>query len=147
MRLCNVFIGHSRNPEYSEDAHMTESLAAAVRAAEQQRCAAMLANDAAGLDAILDPRLQFAHATGAVDNKRDYLTKMAGGRIVYVGIDWSEEVIIELAPGIALLTGRMATDVKVEGVAKELRNRVMSVWGKTDGAWRLIAFQSTPMAG
>ena len=124
---------------------MTEDLAAAVRAAEQQRCAAMLANDAAALDAILDPRLQFAHATGAVDDKSAYLAKMGGGRIVYVNIDWSEEVITELAPGIALLTGRMATDVKVEGVAKELRNRVTSVWGETDGGWRLIAFQSTPM--
>ena len=126
---------------------MTEDLAAAVRAAEQQRCAAMLANDAAALDAVLDPRLQFAHATGAVDDKSAYLAKMAGGRIVYVGIDWSEEVITELAPGVALLTGRMATDVQVEGVAKALRNRVTSVWGETDGAWRLIAFQSTPMAG
>ena len=126
---------------------MTEDLAAAVRAAEQQRCAAMLANDAAALDAVLDPRLQFAHATGAVDDKSAYLAKMAGGRIVYVNIDWSEEVITELTPGIALLTGRMATDVQVEGIAKALRNRVMSVWGETDGAWRLIAFQSTPMAG
>jgi ketosteroid isomerase-like protein len=126
---------------------MTEDLAAAVRASEQQRCAAMLANDTTALDAILDPRLQFAHATGVVDDKSAYLTKMAGGRIVYVGIDWTEEVVIELAPGVALLTGRMATDVKVDGVDKALRNRVMSVWGKTDGQWRLVAFQSTPMAG
>ncbi|GGA36625.1 nuclear transport factor 2 family protein [Sphingomonas psychrolutea] len=126
---------------------MTENLAAAVRAAEQLRCAAMLANDAEALDAILDPRLHFAHATGLVDDKDAYLSKMAGGRIVYVGIDWSEEVVTELAPGVALLAGRMATDVKVEGVDKALKNRVMSVWGLTDGKWRLIAFQSTPMAG
>jgi ketosteroid isomerase-like protein len=126
---------------------MTETLAAAVRAAEQQRCAAMLANDATALDAILDPRLQFAHATGLVDDKQAYLSKMAGGRIVYVAIDWSEEIVSQLAPDIALLTGRMATDVKVEGIDKALKNRVMSVWGQTDGRWRLIAFQSTPMAG
>lgn len=126
---------------------MTETLAASVRAAEQQRCAAMLANDATALDAILDPRLQFAHATGLVDDKQAYLSKMAGGRIVYVAIDWSEEIVSQLAPDIALLTGRMATDVKVEGIDKALKNRVMSVWGQTDGRWRLIAFQSTPMAG
>jgi ketosteroid isomerase-like protein len=126
---------------------MTESLAAEVRAAEQQRCAAMLANDVAALDAILDPRLQFAHATGVVDDKPTYLTKMTGGRIVYIGIDWTEQVVTELAPGVALLTGRMATDVTVEGVAKALRNRVMSVWGRSDGKWRLVAIQSTPIAG
>ena len=126
---------------------MSEDFAVAVRSAEQQRCAAMLANDAKALDAILDPRLQFAHATGVIDDKQAYLAKMAGGRIIYVGIDWAEEVITELAPDVALFSGRMATDVKVEGVVKALRNRVTSVWGRTDGSWRLIAFQSTPMAG
>jgi Domain of unknown function (DUF4440) len=125
---------------------MTEDVAATVLAAEQRRCAAMLANDTAALDAILDPRLQFAHATGAVDGKQAYLAKMAGGRIAYVGITWSEETVTELAPGVALLTGRMATDVKVDGVDKVLRNRVISVWDKDDGTWRLIAFQSTPIA-
>lgn len=126
---------------------MNENLAAAVRAAEQKRCAAMLANDATGLDATLDPRLQFAHATGLVDGKDTYLAKMAGGRIIYVGIDWSEEVVTELATDVALLTGRMATDVKVDGTDKSLKNRVMSVWGRTNGQWRLVAFQSTPIAG
>lgn len=125
---------------------MTEELAAAVRAAEQRRCAAMLTNDVAALDAILDPRLQFAHATGMVDSKEAYLTKMMSGRIAYVCIEWTEDVVTQLAPDVALLTGRMATDVKVEGVPKALRNRVMSVWSRTDGTWRLIAFQSTPMA-
>ena len=126
---------------------MTEHVAAAVRAAEQHRCAAMLANDATALDTILDPRLQFARATGVIDDNQAYLSKMAGGRIVSVGIDWTEEIVTELAPGVALLTGRMATDVKVDGVDKALRNRVLSVWGESEGQWRLIAFQSTPMAG
>ena len=46
-----------------------------------------------------------------------------------------------------MLTGRMNTDVEVEGVVKQLRNRVITVWGRSGGAWRMIAFQSTPLAG
>jgi hypothetical protein len=45
-----------------------------------------------------------------------------------------------------MLTGRMMTDVRVEGVDKRLNNRVITVWCRSAGAWRLIAFQSTPLA-
>jgi ketosteroid isomerase-like protein len=126
---------------------MTQDLTNAIRAAEQQRCDAMLANDNAALDAILDPRLHFAHATGAVDGKAAYLAKIAAGRIEYVDIKWAEEAVVALADGLAMLTGKMTTEVKVEGVAKTLNNRVVAVWGQTSDRWRMIAFQSTPLAG
>ena len=126
---------------------MTNVLAASVFAAEQRRCAAMIANNASELDAVLDPRLHFAHATGAIDRKPEYLFKMAAGRIIYHRIDWSEEVVTELAHDVAMLTGRMATAVSVEGTDKHLTNRVISIWGRSGDQWRMIAFQSTPLAG
>ena len=116
-----------------------------IMAAERRRCDAMLGNDNAALDAVLDPDLQFCHATGAVDNKAAYLAKMAAGRIRYVGVSWSEDTVTPLADGAAMLTGRMTTDVEVEGVAKKLENRSITVWRKTDSQWRLVAFQSTPI--
>jgi hypothetical protein len=125
---------------------MTQELTTAILGAEQIRCAAMLSNDIDALDKVLDPRLHFAHATGAVDDKAGYLAKMAAGRIEYVHINWSEEAVTALGTDSALLTGKMTTDVKVEGVAKCLTNRVMMIWGQTDGRWRVIAFQSTPTA-
>lgn len=126
---------------------MSDNLTNAVLAAEKRRCDAMLANDGTALEALLDPRLHFSHATGAVDDKAALLAKMAAGRIRYVGIAWSEEKVTPLAPDAALLTGRMTTDVRVEGVDKQLNNRVITVWSRTGPDWRLIAFQSTPLAG
>ena len=70
---------------------------------------------------------------------------MASGRIVYRAINWSEEAVIELADGVAMLTGRMDTDVLVDDTEKSLKNRVISIWGLTASAWRLVAFQSTPL--
>jgi Domain of unknown function (DUF4440) len=125
---------------------MTESITAAVKFAEKERCAAMLANDNEALSALLDTRLQFHHATGAVDDKAAYMAKMAAGRIQYVGIRWSEDNVIALSEITAVLTGRMNTDVRVEGVDKALINRVTSVWSLNDGAWQMVVFQSTPMA-
>jgi len=125
---------------------MTEAVITAIKDAEQKRCAAMLANDNVALAALLDPRLQFHHATGAVDDKDAYLAKMAAGRIQYVAIHWSEENVISLGDTAAVLTGRMNTDVRVEGVDKALVNRVTTVWSLNEGAWLMVAFQSTPMA-
>lgn len=126
---------------------MSANLAAAIMDAEQARCAAMLANDNVALSALLDPRLQFHHATGVVDDKDAYMAKMAVGRIHYVGINWSEDRVIPLSETAAVLTGRMNTDVRVEGVDKALVNRVTSVWSLNEGIWQMVVFQSTPMAG
>ncbi len=97
---------------------MNHDLETTIRTAEQARCDAMLAGDNAALDALLDPRLRFHHATGAVDDKPAYLAKMAAGRILYAGIGWSEELVTALGPEAAMLTGRMTTDVRVEGVPR-----------------------------
>jgi hypothetical protein len=113
--------------------------------AEKARCAAMIANDRETLAALLDVRLHFAHATGAVDDKAAYLAKMAGGRIDYVDIAWSEQQVLPLGEDAGLLTGRMTTTVRVEGVEKRLDNRVISAWARTGRAWRVVAFQSTPL--
>ena len=126
---------------------MSDEISSAVFAGEQRRCAAMLANDAVELDAVLDPRLAFHHSNGGVDDKAAYLVKMAAGRIEYVSIDWSENSVVALGDDAALLTGRMLTVVRVEGVEKRLDNRVLEGWANTGGAWRLVAFQSTPIPG
>jgi len=93
---------------------MTTDLTASIKAAEQMRCRAMLANDTAALEALLDPRLHFSHATGAVDNRKSYMAKIAAGRIQYTAIKWDEEQVLALADNAALLTGRMTSDVIVE---------------------------------
>jgi len=129
-----------------EHLNMNETIITGIKAAEYSRCAAMLANDNVALAALLDPRLQFHHATGAVDDKAAYMAKMAAGRIQYIGIKWSEETIIALADNAAVLTGRMSTDVRVEGVDKALINRVTTVWSLNDGEWQMVVFQSTPIA-
>jgi len=125
---------------------MSADTTTAIKAAEQARCAAMLANDNAALSALLDPRLQFHHATGAVDDKDAYMAKMTAGRIQYVGIAWSEDKVMALGETAAVLTGRMKTDVRVEGVDKALINRVTCVWSLNDDVWQMLVFQSTPMA-
>lgn len=117
----------------------------AVLAAEHERCQAMLRGDVQALEGLIDEALHFSHATGAVDDKAGYLSKVASGRIAYRSIEWSEHKVLELSRSNALLTGRMTSRVWVESQEKRLDNRVLAVWQYSD-RWRLLAFQSTPMA-
>lgn len=133
--------------DYQERLALTQDVTSAVLAAEKRRCDAMVANDGAVLDQLLDPSLYFSHATGFVDDKAAYLGKLAAAKIVYAAIAWSEEKVTELGPDVAMLTGRMATDVCVGGADKQLSNRTMTIWRNGDGGWRLVAFQSTPLVG
>jgi len=113
-------------------------------ALEQCRCSAMLNNDLNALDELLDAGLYFCHATGAIDDKAAYLAKMSRGSIVYRSIEWSDQVV-DVLDNVALVTGRMVSAVEVEGVAKQLDNRVLAVWINRDGNWRLRGFQTTPL--
>jgi hypothetical protein len=125
---------------------MTDQLTSQITAAEQQRCAAMLAGDPAALEAMLHPRLQFHHSNGNVDDRAAFVAKIAAGRILYAALHWEDQRVEPLGPDAALLTGKMITRVRVEGAEKQLFNRVLTVWSRHDGQWRMIAFQSTPLA-
>jgi hypothetical protein len=127
---------------------MSNTVTEVILLREQSRCEAMCANDLQALDLLLDTDLRFAHATGAVDDKSAYLEKMAQARIVYRSIRWSEQNVAVLGRGdAALLTGRMTSNVSVNGVDKLLDNRVLAVWlwNSTRNTWRLRAFQPTPL--
>lgn len=124
---------------------MTDTVTKAVIDAEQARCAAMLSGDLVALGSLLDLRLAFHHSNGAVDDKAAFMTKMAAGRIAYVSIVWEGATVTVLGDSAAILTGKMITVVKVEGVEKTLENRVLEVWAHTAGAWAMVAFQSTPL--
>lgn len=122
-----------------------------VISAEQQRCSAMLSGDINQLKNILDERMIFCHATGRLDNKEAYLSKMAEGAIHYHSIEWDQPSVIDLA-GSAILTGRMTTHVSVAGTKKTLNNQVISIWSESKNTeqsqalWKLVAFQSTPIS-
>jgi ketosteroid isomerase-like protein len=139
--------GDSAGRRPGKEACLSQDIEGAVLAAERRRCEAMLANDSDALAALLDPRLHFSHATGAVDDRDALLAKMAAGRIRYVDVAWAEEQVTALGPDAAMLTGRMTTDVEVEGVAKRLDNRVITVWTKGARGRLLLALQTTPIAG
>jgi hypothetical protein len=117
--------------------------AAMIRRLEDERYAAMLAGDSATLERLLDPGLRYTHSSGVVDSKASYIEGVRAKRWEYQSIDRAEETIVVRADA-ALVFNRFRASIKVSGAAKQLDNRMLAVWTRFEGAWRLLAIHSTP---
>ena len=110
--------------------------------AEKSWSSAVLAKDFAKLDAILDPALIYAHSTGVIEDKSQYLGKMKAGKQNYAGIEPGQTTV--RLHGNAAITH---ATVRMHGVNADgpFDNRVMMihVWVKSTGTWKLAAHQTT----
>lgn len=117
---------------------------AMILAAENQRCAALLAADVEALSALLSERLHFMHASAKADDKGSLLAKMRAGNIAYRSLVVDETKVTDLGSSV-MLTSRLHAEVDVAGARKTIRNRTLSVWADEGGTWRLVAYQPTPI--
>ncbi|MGW5151794.1 nuclear transport factor 2 family protein [Rhodococcus koreensis] len=122
-----------------------ELLRADIRAFESRRYTAMMHSDVDTLDALLSARLVCAHSNGARDTKLSHLDKVRDGTFTYTSIDHPEDQII-VAPGCAVVVGRMIASASWSGAPKFLDNSSLAVWVDEGDAWRMVAYQPTPLA-
>lgn len=116
-----------------------------VRTAEKRRVSAMLGGDAATMEPLLAEGLTFVHANGGVDDKPTLLGKMKGGAIAYRSIAWADQKV-DVRGAVAVMSGVMTLQVTVAGVDKTLHNQVILLWERDGQDWKLLHFQSTPIA-
>ena len=111
---------------------------------ERRRFAAMVAGDFDAFAAVCHPDLLYTHSTGVTDTLESYLATCRAGHYVYHLIDHPVAKIV-VSGSTALVLGEMHADLTVGGVRKQLHNSSLAVWVELDGAWRLIAYQPTPL--
>jgi ketosteroid isomerase-like protein len=115
-----------------------------IRNAEQAWAKAVVSRDMAALDHILDDKLIYAHATGAIESKQDYLGRLRSGAQKYDSIH--HESIRVVPYGNCAVSHSI---VRMTGVSngKPFNDHVMmlNVWEKQDGSWRLAAHQTTKL--
>ncbi len=113
-----------------------------VRAAEKQWAKAVVARDFAALERILAPGLIYAHSTGVIQTKEEYLGKLRSGRQRYDAIE-HEKTTVKVYGDAAVAHSIVV--MKGESAGKPFDNRLMMMhfWVKENGAWRLAAHQTT----
>lgn len=109
-----------------------------ILAREAELRAAMLANDVAALDRLIDDALMFTTIEGAVVGKADDLDAHRRRLLRLVRLEPSERRI-QRYPGMAVVSVRMDVDGTYDGRPVGGALRYTRVWCERPDGWRIVA--------
>lgn len=105
---------------------------------------AIVAKDAAKLEALLSPDLIYGHASGVLDTKKSYLDKIKAGKQVYASLV-QKHVKVQLLNATTALTHSWmhVTGTNASGKFDD-KVMLLHVWVTKDGGrtWQLAAHQT-----
>lgn len=113
-----------------------------VAAASEQLRKAMVDGDRVVLETLAAEKLSYGHSGGHIDDKKEFVEKIASGNSDFLSIDITEQsVSISGKTAIVrhILTAK--THDKGKDVA-DVHLRVILVWQKQAGKWKLLARQA-----
>lgn len=116
-----------------------------ILAADARRFAAMVQGDQAALDGLLAHDLTYTHSSGQVETKAQFQESLRSGKLRYQSAQPSGQEV-RLYGDTAVVTGRADVKVTNQGQELALSLRFIEVWVKSNGAWKLTAWQSTRLA-
>ena len=113
--------------------------------AEKQWAAAVVALDFATLEEIYSDDLIYAHSTGVIETKEEYMGKLRAGSQKYDLIDHQKSTIKTFGDAaVSHWIVRMTGNTKGEPFDNTLM--MIHFWVKQGGSWRLAAHQTTLLA-
>ena len=119
----------------------TQSDIAQLEELENRRYAAMLAADTTALEDLLHAELVYSHSTGGMDTKEMYLAALRDKVTVYQRVHRADQTV-RVMDDIGLVFSRVQIDAEHKGAVLHLDNRMLAVWSRDDGEWRLLGIQS-----
>lgn len=113
-----------------------------IHQAEKEWAAAVTAKDFAKVDKILADGLIYAHSTGIVETKAEYMAKVRGGTQNYDAIDHSK-IQIKVYGNTAVAHSHVRMTGTNASGPFDNKLMMMHFWVKEGGAWKLAAHQTT----
>jgi ketosteroid isomerase-like protein len=113
-----------------------------VRLAERQRFDAMMHQDVAALDTLLDDELTYVHTGGELQSRQQFIDMIRNRTLVYELIAPSD-VHVRVYDGLALATGRSQQRVRNASGVQSFGIRFIEVYVRRDGRWLLTAWEAT----
>jgi hypothetical protein len=115
----------------------------AVRTLERRRIERTRANDADGLEPLLDDNLIYVNSAGGIYDKPGYLRKIRTNSLAYDEDFDVRETDVRVVDNLVIFAGVMLGHSRLEGEQQVLRFRCLAVWRQDDAEWRMIAWQSS----
>jgi ketosteroid isomerase-like protein len=113
----------------------------AVATAVEQLRKAMIDADKAMLESLVADQLSYGHSGGHTDDKNEFVEKIASGRSDFVSIDLSEQTI-SVSGKAAVVRHILKAKTNDGGKPGEVQLRILLVWQKQSGKWKLLARQA-----
>jgi ketosteroid isomerase-like protein len=114
---------------------------------EGERIRCLLEQDYAGLTKLLSPELLHTHTRGNVDSLSSYL-HFVGEVVQALEVRRENLRVLPLGADAAVMHGKQISRSRLRKTGQEASAEatVTQVWHRgSDGQWRLVAFQATPL--
>lgn len=112
-----------------------------VTAAAEKLRVAMIDPTAGALDALVAPQLSYGHSGGRVDTKQSFIADLIDGKSDFVTLDLSEQTV-ELSGEVALIRHAFNAKTNDSGKPGTVSLKVLQVWQRQAGGWKLLARQA-----
>jgi uncharacterized protein DUF4440 len=114
--------------------------AAVAQAVEAMR-KAYVAQEKTQLEALCAEQLSYGHSNGRVENKVQFITGVMTRKAIVKSLTLSDHTIA-IAGTAAIARHAWASESEIDGKSTSGKIRVLQVWQKQDGTWKLLARQS-----
>lgn len=118
--------------------------AADVAAASERLRVAMLEPDVATLAALVATDLNYGHSGGKVDTKAVFIQDLLDKKPDFTALNITDQSVKVLDGGMAVVRHMVAMEFEDTGRKGKASLRVVGVWQKQGGAWRLLVRQAVP---
>lgn len=112
---------------------------------EQLRMA-MINADKSELEDLTAEKLNYGHSSGVIDDKTAFVDKIVSGASDFVSIALAEQSI-SISDDVAVV--RHIMNAKTDDAGKgpgEVHLRILLIWQKQNGSWKLLARQAVKIA-
>jgi ketosteroid isomerase-like protein len=101
----------------------------------------MINADKTELEKLVSDGLSYGHSSGYVEGKNEFIEKITSGKSDFVTIQLSDQVI-SIHGHIAIVRHTFKAVTNDNGKANEVQLKVLLLWQKQGGKWKLLARQA-----
>ena len=112
-----------------------------VATAVEQLRKAMVDGDKQMLERLADDQLSYGHSGGHIDDKKEFVEKIASGKSDFVTIELLDQSII-VSGKTAIVRHTLNAATNDGGKPAEVHLKVLLVWQKHNSGWKLLARQA-----
>jgi ketosteroid isomerase-like protein len=116
-----------------------------VAAAVETLRKAMIDGSETALNNIAADILTYGHSSGKVETKQEFVSTLVSGKSDFVSIDLTDQTI-QVNGDVAIVRHLLSAQTNDGGKPGEVKLKILTVWQKQKGGWKMVARQAVKPA-